>query len=479
MLKGCYMIDAPHAPAGVKKVVTTAELIEMLARGDRVYLPEVTVDADVLGFYSPEDRAHLETQAFDNEIVSVEYVRDDLVQCIRVEDERHLYLTDDFIPTHNTSNIVFLKSTDDSMLDTLQKMSGTRHVTYRDSKTVTKDTERVIKGLNVEGKVTYTMNTKEEPVITYNDMAFISERNSIVFRAGDAPVWNRNETILPMSYRLFRDTIVHPGHEYSLQTIPTLSSALDFDVRLNQPDFEKMLAKRVRQAENSVDCTEIYRAAYEYKDVDIARLDPDVYSDEIMELVDASLREDIAEDTGRNADSVDTDDAPEGFYDNGDWEADLEMQEAAAAAKANASARQEAIYAGKQISRDMLVSGDGRALANTLDREIVEAYKSSRAYMERDSRHFSVGAGGALRSADGRQLYIDKLDESQAMRELNTAAQSDATRVYAEEELNTLIGYDITAEFYEFLASLDTWRDLAGGEFDRAMMLTMRDREDA
>ncbi|MCI4659595.1 type IV secretory system conjugative DNA transfer family protein [Cryobacterium zhongshanensis] len=385
----------------------------------------------------------------------------------------------DKIVQGNTSNIVFLKSTDDSMLDTLQKMSGTRHVTYRDSKTVTKDTERMIKGLNVEGKVSYTMNTKEEPVITYNDMAFISERNSIVFRAGDAPVWNRNETILPMSYRLFQDTIVHPGHEYSLQTIPTLGSALEFDVRLNQPDFEKMLAKRVLQAENAADCKKVYRVAYDYKDVDIARLDPDVYSDEVMELIDASLRESVAEETGGEADDVDLDDAPEGFYDNGDWEADIEMQQAAAAAQANAAVRQEPIYAGKQISRDMLVRADGRALQNTLDREIVEAYKAARAYMERDSRHFSVGAGGSLRSADGQTLYIDKLDESAAMQALNNAAQSETSGVYAEEDISGLIGYDVTSEFYEFLASLETWRDLAGGEFDRAMMLAMRDREDA
>lgn len=383
----------------------------------------------------------------------------------------------DKIVQGNTSNIVFLKSTDDSMLDTLQKMSGTRHVTYRDSKTVTKDTERLVRGLNVEGKVSYTMNTREEPVITYNDMAFISERNSIVFRAGDAPVWNRNETILPMSWRLFKDTIVHPGHDYSLQTIPTLSSALDFDVRLNQPDFEKMLAKRMLQAENAVDCKIIYQEAYEYKDIDIARLDPDVYSDEVMELVDASMRESLAEEYGVDSDDVDLDDAPEGFYDNGDWEADMEMQDAAKQAQASAAVRQELIYAGNQLSRDMLVRADGRALQNPLDLEIVEAYKAARAYMERDIQHFSVGAGGSLRSADGRTLYIDKLDESQSMRALNEAAQDDDARVYSEEDLAGLVGYEVTAEFYEFLASLDSWRDLAGGEFERAMMLSMRDRE--
>ena len=383
----------------------------------------------------------------------------------------------DKIVQGNTSNIVFLKSTDDSMLDTLQKMSGTRHVTYRDSKTVTKDTERMIKNLNVEGKVSYTMNTKEEPVITYNDMAFISERNSIVFRAGDAPVWNRNETILPMSWRLFKDSIVHPGHDYSLQTIPTLSSALDFDVRLNQPDFEKMLAKRMLQAENAVDCKVIYQEAYEYKDVDIARLDPDVYSDEVMELVDASLRESAAGEFGMAPDEVDLDDAPEGFYDNGDWEVDLEMQDAASEAQANAAVRQQLLFAGAQVSREMLVRADGRALQNTLDAEIVEAYKAARAYMERDTRNFSFGAGGSLRSADGQTLYIDKIDESASMRDLNQAAQSGDSRVYAEDDLTGLVGYEITGEFYEFLASVDSWRDIAAGEFERAMMLAMRDRD--
>lgn len=103
----------------------------------------------------------------------------------------------------NTSNIVFLKSTDDSMLDTLQKMSGTTHKVFTNSKTITRDTEAVFQNLSGnEGKTSYTMTAQEVPVISYNDMAFISPRNSIVFRAGDSPIWNRNETILPMSWRL-------------------------------------------------------------------------------------------------------------------------------------------------------------------------------------------------------------------------------------------------------------------------------------
>ena len=116
----------------------------------------------------------------------------------------------DKIVQGNTSNIVFLKSTDDSMLDTLQKMSGVTHKSFKDSKTITVDMSRI--WAQVEHNETINISTREVPVISYNDMAFIPERNSIVFRAGDAPIWNRNQTILPMSWRLFKNTIEHYGH---------------------------------------------------------------------------------------------------------------------------------------------------------------------------------------------------------------------------------------------------------------------------
>lgn len=78
----------------------------------------------------------------------------------------------DKIVQGNTSNIVFLKSTDDTMIETLSKMSGVRHKTYTDSKTITRDMQAIIKMTQNEAKTSYTMTTKEEPVISYNDMAF-------------------------------------------------------------------------------------------------------------------------------------------------------------------------------------------------------------------------------------------------------------------------------------------------------------------
>lgn len=385
----------------------------------------------------------------------------------------------DKIVQGNTSNIVFLKSTDDSMLDTLQKMSGTKHRAYTDSKTVTKDMERIM--MQTEGKVSYTMSVKEEPVISYNDMAFISERNSIVFRAGDSPVWNRNETILPMSWRLFKDTIQHAGHDYTLQTIPTLSSALDFDVRLNQPDFTKMLAKRMAQAERAPEAKELYQTAYDYSEYDISRLDPDVYSDEVMGLIESMAWEELGIDP-HNLEEFDADAYESSFMINDDeYQENTEVLEATAKRMEAMEQMGQKIYASSLISRDMLVKPNGTALLNTLDTEIVAAYKAARPHLEQDTEHFTVGADGSLRSRDGRITYISKLDESQALREAQKASQDEGSRVFAEDDLESdfesISTFQVHGEFYEFLGSLDTWQGLARGEFDREMSVQMRVRE--
>jgi len=387
----------------------------------------------------------------------------------------------DKIVQGNTSNIVFLKSTDDSMIDTLQKMSGTRHRAYTDSKTVTKDTERLIRGLQTEGKVSYTMSVREEPVISYNDMAFISERNSIVFRAGDSPVWNRNETILPMSWRLFKDTIEHAGHDYTLQTIPTLSSALDFDVRLNQPDFTKMLAKRMAQAERAPEAKQLYQEAYGHSDYAITQLDPDVYSDEVMGLIESMAWEELGIDPN-HLEEFDQD-AMEASYIFGeeDYEENTEVLVETARWMEEKDLMGQRIYAGSSISRDMLINRDGSALKNTLDAEIVAAYKAARPHLERDTRHFTVGADGSLRSADGRLTYISKIDESEALRQAQNAASDPDSRVFSDDDLSgdlgTMSTFIVHGEFYEFLGSLDTWQGLAQGEFDREMSVQMRVRE--
>lgn len=411
------------------------------------------------------------TDSSGNRVVSVERVGDAAVQCIAVADERHLYVTDDFIPTHNTSNIVFLKSTDDSMLDTLQKMSGTRHTVYRDSKTVTKDVEKLVRFGSVEGKVAYTMTTKEEPVISYNDMAFISERNSILFRAGDSPVWNRNETILPMSWRLFRDTIIHPGHDYSLQTIPTLSSVADYDVRRNQPDFFSMLEDRIAQATRAEEMKEKYRKAFGFTEMDVSRLDPDVYSDDVMALINEALQEG----------SIDIADMPEfdmemPFMTNpfAEYEDNVEVIQATAEAGVVLQERQAKRYAEGLLSRE--------DLGPALDSHVLDAYLACMSDMHASSA-FSAGLDGSLRSADGQTVYISKAEDvaGEQMREF---AADASQRVFAEDgAVDDVAGaalgsWRVHREFYDYLRSLASWQDIAGGEFDRLVAAFYRKVEE-
>lgn len=418
-----------------------------------------------------------------NRVVSVEYVRDEEVQCIRVADERHLYLTDDFIPTHNTSNIVFLKSTDDSVIETLEKMSGKTHRSYRDSKQISQDLDKVIGG-KTEGRVSYTMSTKEEPLISYNDMAFLSPRNSIVFRAGDAPIWNRNQTILPMSFRLLGNTIKHPGHTYSLQTIPTLSSAMDFDVRMNQPDFVKMLEKRMAQAVKASDAKALYEEIYGYKEVDIARLDPDVYADEVMEVITTMTAVDEGHDL--NAPVVVDPDEYEGtmMFDDDQFIENVEVGVAVAESQAVSAERQRMVYAEGTISKEMLVNPDGSAKVKSLDIEIGEAYKSAQTELEQDREHFSVGGDGELRSADGSQTYISQIRSdayANAARRINGRVNDEDSRVFAEEDvteedLKSLATVKVHSAFYQYLASLPSWEVLADGRFDRAMAIEMNSK---
>lgn len=389
----------------------------------------------------------------------------------------------DKIVQGNTSNIVFLKSTDDSMIETLEKMSGKTHRSYRDSKQISQDLDKVIGG-KTEGRVSYTMNTKEEPLISYNDMAFLSPRNSIVFRAGDAPIWNRNQTILPMSFRLLGNTIKHPGHTYSLQTIPTLSSAMDFDVRMNQPDFVKMLEKRMRQAIKAAAAKAQYKEIYGYQEVDIERLDPDVYADEVMEVITTMTTVDEGQDP--NAPVVVDPDEYDGMsmFDEDQFIENVEVGVAVAESQAVSVERQRLLYAEGTISKEMLVNPDGSAKVKSLDIEIGEAYKSAQTELEQDREHFSVGGDGELRSADGSQTYISQIRSdayANAARRINGHVNDEDSRVFAEEDvteedLKSLATVKVHSAFYQYLASLPRWEVLADGQFDRAMAIEMNSK---
>lgn len=385
------------------------------------------------------------------------------------------------------------------MIDTLQKMSGTTHKSFTDSKTITRDMQKLM--MQNEGKASYTMTTKEVPVISYNDMAFISERNSIVFRAGDSPVWNRNETILPMSWRLFKNTITQPGKNYSLQTIPTLSSALDFDIRQNQPDFIKMLDKRMAQAGKAAAAMDMYKNAYKYTDTELAKLDIDAYSDEIMDLINAMLNDSLGKGTGAESDEDDMfegddvvniddwdDDMLEGHYvddvdeyssygalDINDIEDNEDVQQEAARRQAQRDERDRKIYAGGFISKSMLVNPDGSVKSHAFDKDFSEIFANNMGSLLSDRQYFD-DVDGNLYGKNGKP-YIVKADNKAMLERMNEAAQEEGSNVFSEEniderDLSEFNTYIITDAFYQFLASLDAWT-FGDGRFETEMRRRM------
>lgn len=360
----------------------------------------------------------------------------------------------DKIVQGNTSNIIFLKSTDDEMIRTLSNMSGTTHKSYIDQKAVTRDMEKLL--LANEGKATYTMSTKEVPVISYNDMMYIEKNNSMVFRAGDSPIWNRNETILPMSYKLFENTINVPGKKFSLQTIPTLSSAMDFDLMNNQPNFDELLERRMSQALVSKKAIEKYNFAFEYTDDDIRRLNKDIYANDIMDIID----DDIKEAKAKESSVVD-----DLYVVQENEDAKKEMDNVKRQMERNG----KKIYAGNNIAKGDLVNEAGTAL-HFFDEIFAAAFVRLKKEFSNDIR-FIVKNDSLYSSSDVPFIIKQGSDEIGTLYELTNDENS---RVYSDEEITEedkalFGGYKVTDNFIKYLANLTDWNMLLKGEFDKVV----------
>ncbi|MCM1296354.1 MAG: type IV secretory system conjugative DNA transfer family protein [Muribaculaceae bacterium] len=389
----------------------------------------------------------------------------------------------DKIVQGNTSNIVFLKSTDDSMIETLSKMSGTMHVAYRDSKTVTQDVTSVLKMTANEGKVSYTVSTVERPVIAYNDFAQIPPCNSIVFRAGDLPIWNRNETALPMSWRLFKNTITNPGKEYTLQTIPSLSTAKDFDVKQNQPNFSLMFEKRVNQAVASAKAAKWYKDVYGLTDDEIQRLDVDVYSDAIMEIASQIMNPEVdmtKREEAPDPDVLDTEPKATPTADSAKQDDSVKKAAENDPLVKKAKEMEKKIYAGGRLSPSDLMSVTGQ-VSHAYDAILSAAYMFTWNGFSRDPENFRI-EGDTLKSASGT-VYMYKAKDEDVQKMLAEEAKKEGSRVHEakvaasgdEEQAN----YVVTKEFIKFLCSYKGEWTFAQGKFAERVAWILGGREAA
>lgn len=338
----------------------------------------------------------------------------------------------------------------------------------------------MIKMTKNEAKVSYTVSTKEEAVITYNDMASIPPCNSIVFRAGDSPIWNRNETALPMSWRLFKNTITNPGKEYTLQTIPTLSTAKDFDVKQNQPNFTKMFDKRVKQAAKAETAMQYYKDVYGLTDDEIQRLDVDVYADDIMEIISTMIHPNI--DVNKREENADPDEVldldvePMETIANPIKDDSVEQAMATDERIQRAQVADKKIYANGQISRNDLYNPNAGGANHALDAVICSIYYKCRNHFSRDSQYFMIDKDNNLRAAGNGEVYIYGRNNAKIAEKLNDMAQDPDSRVYSEDNITQDAVFEgtVTDAFYKFLIMFDQEWPFIRGEFARQMAAAQR-----
>jgi hypothetical protein len=319
-------------------------------------------------------------------------------------------------------------------------MSGTRHEAFVDSKSVSVDKNRIVSQTNEQ--TNYTMSVKEVPLISYNDMASIAPCNSMVFRIGDNPIWNRNQMALPMSHCIHSNQINVSGKKFTLLTVPTTSSALEFDLTAMVPDFDAMLEQRLSEFETIDDAKEVYKMKTHLTDAQINHMDADVYASEIMAIANELLaeRKREAEEKGK---------AMENNLKMTDNE---DLKDVVAEEEAKHEEGRKARYAGGKLSReDIVKSGCGY---NDI---FYDAFMETRDGWKRNPNVAFTNDG--VKSKDGR-LLIDF--NNQALKEfgdeLAKASQEDKTKVFAEDaDAPNVQAVDIRPEFITWLCELESW----------------------
>jgi replicative DNA helicase len=75
-------------------IKTTSELIELIEKGNKIHIPHLI--NNTLNYHPLED---------------ISYTKDEEAQCIMVDSDSHLYVTDDYIVTHNTTMLTKIANT--------------------------------------------------------------------------------------------------------------------------------------------------------------------------------------------------------------------------------------------------------------------------------------------------------------------------------------------------------------------------------
>ena len=409
----------------------------------------------------------------------------------------------------NTGNILYIKSTDDSMLEILQGLSGKMHRLEDDSQTVSRDMYKVVN--TKDGKLSTNVSVKEVDVISKNDMLQIPKGNLMVFGKGN-PVWNRNQLAMPYSFMSVHSnalTDFADPQDYTLRTVPTTANTMDFDILQNQPDFLKMVTKRTEQARLTKQKMELYKqrggaasTGSELTDDEMAKLDPEMVAKEVMRAINQQLRfnagdlvlnpEAEAQAKADGLDEASLQELDESDLAGGDLvdeyltqktaqakataEDNVEMQQARAAQEAEQEAFTAKLYADGLLAKRDLVGSDGGK------EELKNALQA--AYAERvDGWH---GGDGALRVDENQnligpngQVMIKWTNGDLGQTADDGDGEPDFTSLLdgvnsAEPGTDPEAKCQVTDAWLEYLSQQADWSQIDNGEYEKAVARNLR-----
>ena len=373
----------------------------------------------------------------------------------------------------NTGNIVYIKSTDDSMLEILQGLSGQMHRLENDSETVSTDMYKVIN--TTDGKLSKNRTVKEVPVISKNDMLRVPKGNIMVFGKGN-PIWSRNQLAMPYSFMSVHSNALKDfddPKEYTLRTVPTTANTMDFDILNNQPNFIEMVSKRVAQAKLTSRKLDLYKQNHKSNghmltDDDLSRIDPEALARELMRSVNQQLAfaDQVGEASAEDSTPIDDDEfmTPSEIAGRMDATAEdnTEVAQAQAEQEAKVAAVDKSVYAHGNISKhDLLfdVSDDMRQVLGAAYVQLLPEFKSSGDFKVDD--HDNLIVGGTIMIKNARDVMDDAKDDfGEDSLDALMAGSSDDESAFNVE---------VQPEWLKYLASLPNWQGILQGQYDDAV----------
>ena len=292
-----------------------------------------------------------------------------------------------------------------------------------------------------------------------------------------------------MSWRLFKDTIKQPGKEYSLQTVPTLSTAKDFNVNTNQPDFMAMFDKRLDQAVLADTMREAYIRAYGYSEYDVQRLDQDMFANDIMDLVYKKIDNNAADNNymSKDGNAIEGDE-PEmpGSEEPGGMGQTVDPNNMSSRAEDNTEqieenerrlrmerVRNQKRYGkngnGYWLSRSDIESGYMQTyLVDVIYQTFKHIFAEARLKNLAEAEGFELTSNGVGYNGS---LIVAFQASTRSEEDLKDSAKDPNSRVYSESEgdvdnAQLKSDVEITRAGVEFLTMPDRW-DYIGGEFDK------------